>query len=60
MNSADATDACLSQGHSDWVTDVSITADRKLVASASKVTEMITIVDDDSVGRAVMMKKMIL
>lgn len=27
----------LSQGHSDWVTDVSVSADRKLVASASKV-----------------------
>lgn len=27
----------LSQGHSDWVTDVSISADGKLVASASKV-----------------------
>uniref|UniRef100_A0AAQ4Q3P4 WD repeat domain 88 n=1 Tax=Gasterosteus aculeatus aculeatus TaxID=481459 RepID=A0AAQ4Q3P4_GASAC len=30
------------EGHSDWVTDVSITADRKLVASASKTCEECT------------------
>lgn len=30
----------LSQGHSDWVTDVSVSADRKLVASASKVAAL--------------------
>uniref|UniRef100_A0A3B4WGN4 Uncharacterized protein n=1 Tax=Seriola lalandi dorsalis TaxID=1841481 RepID=A0A3B4WGN4_SERLL len=37
----DMSSLCLSlilKGHSDWVTDVSVSADRKLVASASKVS----------------------